>query len=255
MLKLVKYEFKKNKFILAIAAVIFTLLEGYYLINFMGNNIEHMTIGAALLALSSMVAFFLVFILGITSYNNEMKSKQGYMIFMTPNSSFKIIMSKLLYVFILGAAVVGVIGLLAIIDLKLLADKMNETFHIFEIFDILKESFGIDIFGSMAIIGIEIINSIISFMSVIVVAYFSITMSATLFQNNKSRGFISFVIFIAITLGLGYLEQVLGLDETIKMKTIMDVFKYIMPTLIFNLIVSAIAITGTTYLLDKKISL
>lgn len=255
MLKLVKYEFSKSRFILLIATVIFVILEGWYLINYALDDMETMGVAAGFLTLAAIASFFMVFVMGIVSYSNELKSKQGYMIFMTPTSTLKIVLSKLVYVFFLGTVVIGIVGMATLFDFKLLADKMNQEFPILEMLDLLDKAFGIDVLEGITLIGLQLLTSIMSFYSVVVMAYLAITFSATVLQNNKVREIISFVLFIVIVIALARVEEIMITKEITAVSTFVEALIYIVPSLIYNTVITVLGIMGTTYLLDKKISL
>lgn len=255
MLKLVKYEFLKSRFILLIAAIIFAMLEGWFILSYYFGNVETMAKPVAFLILATIAAFFMVFIMGITAYGNELKSKQGYMVFMTPNSSLKIILSKLIFVFFLGAVVAGVIGTIAVLDIRILANEINQRFPFFQIIDVIKAALNVDLLGGLTLIGLKILAGIISFYAIVVMAYLAITFAATVLQNNKGRAILSFILFILLVVVLTNVEAVLRVTFEVDVDSFVDAVAYIMPGFVFDSIVSVLGIAGTTYLLDKKISL
>ena len=97
MLKLVKYELRKNRTALLVLLAIAAALEAYFLISIAREASEDVYTAIALLTLLFACVSFAVFILGVSSYSGELKRKSSYLIFMTPNSALAVVISKLLF--------------------------------------------------------------------------------------------------------------------------------------------------------------
>ena len=99
-----------------------------------------------------------------------------------------------------------------------------------------------------------VIEFIISFFSTVTLAYFSITLSATLLQNNRFKGLLSFALFLGFTYLLGLVSSLLPqIMET--QESIADVLISAIPATILDVIVMCLCILGCSTLLDKKVSL
>ena len=120
MLKLSKYEFRKNRNFLLVIGIIFALLEIYFLAGIFMKNPENSAKALAFLFICAVVCFFSVFILAISNYSKELNSKSSYLIFMTPNTSLNIIFSKMFTILIIGLVSMTIICITGYIDWKLL---------------------------------------------------------------------------------------------------------------------------------------
>lgn len=253
MLKLIKYEFRKQ----LITMIGMLCIIGIAQIAFMGCCLAGKTAYAALIAILlfiiDMVCFFMVFVLGIMAYSKEISGRSGFMAFMTPNSALSIILSKLIYASIL-ATIVAVFSVLFItIDVNMLTNAEGEYVNYFEMIKFMLSTFGISLHQViLSIIGYAIM-SLISFLANITVAYLSCTLSATLLSNSKARGFISVIFYFGISGVLSYIGLLLpqpNIDQTFYQMIITMI-----PSACINIIIIIACIAGCSYLLKRKVSL
>lgn len=254
MLKLTKYEFRKNRSVLLIIAVGFLLLQGYFLVSLFLEKETHSGMSASLLTLYSVVCFFAVFILAITNYSKELNSKTSYLIFMTPTTPLSIIFSKLLNILIIGIIIVLVFFGIGMLDLKLLMDTYPEVGSFAAFIDEIFEVIGVDSTLFFTQVGFYIVSFLISFFSTVTLIYFAITLSATLLQNNRFRGFVSFILFIGFTILTGYISDKLPVLCASPANS-WDIMLNLIPDTILELIVMIVSILGCSVLLEKKVSL
>lgn len=254
MLKLTKYEFRKNRTTLIIIAIGFLLLQGYFLGSIILEKENHSGMSASLLAMYSMVCFFAVFILAVANYSKELSSKSSYLIFMTPNSPLSIIFSKMLNILIIGTAIVVVFFVLGLFDIKLLMDTYPEIGSFTEMIKEIMKAIGIDVGGFLAKLFYFVVSFLISFFAVVTLVYFSITLSATLLQNNRFRGFLSFGLFVVFVLIVGYISDLIPVPYPDTQKYSEALINLIPGTLV-ELVVMIASIAGCSILLEKKVSL
>ena len=98
MLKLVKYELRKNRTGAVGAAGGDRRHRG--LLPHQHRALEADTdviVSLSLLTFAMAASSLAVFIFGVSSYSGELKRKSSYLIFMTPNSTLAVIVSKLLF--------------------------------------------------------------------------------------------------------------------------------------------------------------
>lgn len=254
MLKLTKYEFRKNRTTLLIIALGFLLLQAYFTGSIIVKNENHSAMSGTFLMLYSMVCFFAVFILAITNYSKELNSKSSYLIFMTPTSPLSIIFSKMLNILIIGTIILLVIMGLGFLDTKLLMDTYPEVGDFKELIEEIMKMIGIDITGFIIDLIYVIAIFLITFFTVVTMVYFSITLSATLLQNNRFRGFFSFTLFMIFTYVRGWISDKLPIlypdtiDYTEKMLNLI-------PSTLFEIAIMIASIVGCSILLEKKVSL
>ncbi len=266
MLNLMKYEFRKNKVIIGVLVGIGVLLEIGYFISFaMAHGTGRKALEAredtmmmiGLLSILAVVGFFTIFILGIVNYKNELNSKSSYLIFMTPNSSLKIILSKLLYVLIVEVVFTMALGFIICFDVLQTTAFLDETNMIEYIIEFFDEFFEVNLRKVLMEAVLQVILSMIAFFSIMVMAYCAITLSSTFLYNSRWRGFVSVLLFIVICIAVSYV------DNQVIQKLVMDVdifttegrMLYLLPDAIYYLFIMAAGTFACSKLIDKAINL
>lgn len=255
MLKLMKYEYKKNKILLLGLLFLIMGLELYFLIGYASNDMQSIGNAIIFLVLATVVGFFFVLFLGIHNYDRELKSKSSYLIFMTPNSSLKIIVSKMLYVLVIGIVIVAIFGSIAIFDIQLFATKVNEKFFIIDILKEIAKEFRVDLSSVWMVIIIEILYFVINFFSTVALAYLAITLASTLLQNKKFKGFISVVLFVLLSLGVTKLNNMFFEPDVKYVESVVELLVNLLPTILYNGVVIVASVFGCSFLLDRAVSL
>ena len=230
MLKLSKYEFRKNRNFLLVIGIVFALLEIYFLAGIFMKDSGNSARALVFLFICAVVCFFSVFILAISNYSKEFT------------------------ILIIGLVSMTIICVTGYIDWKLLCQTFPDVElaadTVQSLFILSGTNSGSIVFGIIT----YVIEFIISFFSMVTLAYFSITLSATLLQNNRFKGLLSFALFLGFTylLGLvsGLLPQIMETQESIT-----DVLISAIPATILDVIVICLCILGCSTLLDKKVSL
>lgn len=255
MLKLIKYEFRKNFTPLLIFFGLLIILEIFFLYGYITEDDGTLILAISGLVLSSAIAYFVILAIGIFSYSRELKNKTIYLIFMTPNSTIKIILSKLIHVALTAIITGAIFATLGIYDLKLYIDFLGDTtISVTDIIDILLASFNTNISQVIfSVIGFIIVVLVV-LLTYVVMGYLSITLSQTLLSNSNAKGFLSAVFFIILFVINTIIVNHLPILKEYP-KTIMEYVYARLPQTIFELILMIIMIIGTAQLLDKKISL
>lgn len=266
MLKLIKYEFiKKSKLllILLITAILANLGLGLaYGLNGIG----------LFLGLTPIALIFLYLYELIRTYSDDLNKKSGYMLFMTPNSGYKIIASKLIFIISEGLILFVSYLIFALFNMIAVALKMTGDFS--EIVRGMEElltalnmlvsgQFGINI-GDLLLIVIMILISVMVFALIV---YSAMTIRKSIFSDNKFGGLISFIIFVGINFIYGKLLNFVGeafqfniISERINSNMMVgypsaSMFKIFGIMIIFNVIVSVVLMLTSGYLVEKKINL
>lgn len=253
MLRLMKYEMRKNILGVAILFSIIMGLECYFLVSAFASSGEHTIISAAILMLVTFVAYFCVFIFGINTYSKELKSKSGYMTFMTPISSFTVIGSKLLVTLLEGIFFAVLLIVLACIDMAVMEAQFPETKIFTDFVDMFVTA--MDINAGEILLGIlgSILELLITFVAIVSMAYLAITLSSTAFQNRKFKGIISTIIFIVIMVIVSEVAELILNDASAS--NTFDLFIAMIPAFLYYIAVAVISIFVSGTLLEKKVSL
>lgn len=259
MLNLMKYEFRKNRTVLFIVTGGLLLLQLFYMFNvftFKETDAAEFRLVASmvLLYIFAIVCFFTVLVLAVGNYSRELNAKSSYLIFMTPNSSYSIIFSKMLYTLLIGLVLLGIIIGLASVDFELLRIPFPEAESFLTMIGTTFEAYGIPV-GDILLTTISgLATFLIFFFAIVSLTYLTVTLSATFLQNSKAKSFVSVALFLAITYGLGKLAAVLP-DLYENPATPMEAVLTVLPTTLFYLAVMVVCIFICGKLLEKKVSL
>ena len=249
MLKLMKYELRKQAFSKLIILIVAMLGE---LIFFTGLILDHQnTMGLAigLLSMFTMGAMFFIAFESIITYHNDLKQKQSYMLFLTPRSTYSIVGAKVissgLQIILAG---LGFALIFAADGAALLARYSS----IKEIRDLIRHFFSmqynIDIDSKLVIL--VILTLLISWISTITLAYFSITLSTTFLADKKGKGFISFIIFLVLEFVIAkFSDLITGIPNLSRSEG--DV---LLLSIVFYAVMTAVTYLATAWMLDKKVS-
>lgn len=207
MFKMIKYEFRKHISSIIILLIVYGLLEAVFLYGMIADNQNAVVISMALLIMLTVVSYVFILVLGISTYNNELKSKSGYLVYMTPISYYHIIGAKLLYTLFAGIGFAALIFLLLTVNYNMLANEYSLN-DFTTVFNVMLRTLGTDYtLGTLLLLVlVQIISMLVNFFMIVTVAYLAISLSTTILQNSKAKGFLSFFLFIVIITVVLYLE-------------------------------------------------
>ena len=259
MLKLTKYEFRKN--LTALMALLggLALLEIWFLVSVFTDKEGGMVGSAIILFVYALVCFFAVFLFAVTNYYREINSKTSYLVFMTPVSPLRIILSKMLSVMVIGIILGGILCLLGMLDINLISSHLEEFREIQDALNELFRSFGYLSGKLLFNIVFNIATFLLAFFAQVAMVYFCITLTATLLQNSRLRIVVSVVFFLLLSWGRGKLQGLISdrfpLDDIVIDVSFQEVIYRMTPYTILNLATVVLLIGATAWLLAKKLSL
>jgi hypothetical protein len=266
MLKLIKYEFiKKSKLLLIL--LITAILANLAVAVAFGEYGIGLFLGLTPIALIILYLYEL-----IRTYSDDLNKKTGYMLFMTPNSGYKIIGSKL--IFIITEGLILFVSYLIFLFINICALALKATGDFSEITHAVNEiinavnsgviaQFGINL-GDVLLIVLMILVSAIVFTLIV---YSAMTIRKSIFSDIKYGGIISFIIFIGLNYVYGKLANLIStafqfevITERINTNFAMTypssaMFEMFGITIAFNVIISILLLLGSGYLIEKKINL
>ncbi len=266
MSKLIKYEFvKKSKLFLIL--IITAILANIGLGLAYGQNGIAIFLGISPLVLGIIYLYEL-----IKTYSDDLNKKSGYMLFMTPNSGYAIIGSKLITIILVGfifftSYAIFVLANLSIIaykmvgDFSLIADGLNQIVEALNM--LLSGTLGINIGDLILVFIVGIVSAIVFILTV----YSAITIRKSIFSNTKFGGVLSFIIFVIINVIYGNLADLVG--KIFNFEFIVPeintnvaatypsahMFQIFAVMIVFNCIMASILMLGSGYLVEKKINL
>jgi len=253
MFKLMKYELRRNLTTLIILYATILGLEVYALYGMLTKNETHTAISFSLLVFGGFAVIMFIFVIAIQSYSKELGSKYSYMTFMTPNTTYSIIGSKLLSTGLIALTTTVIAILLIVLDYNIFINQFSAVKDAKELFEQVLTSNGLDLGNIFTSIFVYFIVLWLGIFTWICIAYFAITLSATVFSNKKFRGVISFIIFIVIAIAISKLSNLLptvDIGSGMLNKLLSPLLSYI-----FDIIAMIGAFWGSSILLEKRVSL
>lgn len=254
MFKMLKYEWRKNILSPLIVLGVFAALEVYFLIGcYVLDSLAHVSAAISFLVLAAVFSYIFVLLYGIISYSSDLKNKSGYLVFMAPISSFKILGSKLLSTLITGVLLLAVICGLAYLDFHIANDVFGLDMYI-GFGDQFLSVYGSSVSAIIIDICIFIITFLLEFYMIITVGYLAVSLSSTALQNKKCKGFVSLLLFIVIIVAVFIIAYHLPMIK-VSGNSYGSEFLRSLPQYILLAVVTVCSFIGSSLLLEKKISL
>ena len=250
MLKLMKYEFRKQAFSKLIILTLVGLLELMFFFGVVSDKENVIVMSMSLLAMFTIGALFYLAFESIITYSNDLKQKCSYMLFLTPNTSYSIVGAKVLtaglQIILAGIiffAVFALDGGVLITKYNALAEAKKIIIQALDEFLKLRIDFS-DIVSVVAVV-------LTSWISTITIAFFSITLSSTFLENKKFKGVVSFIIFIALNFVITKVTR-LFLGDIESYTSNLSIY-FIWESVIALLFI-VLTYIGTAWMIDKKVS-
>lgn len=201
MLRLLKYELRKTQFSKLILLGVTLVAQAVFLAGFWGKKDDTLEIGTFLLFVVAITGIAFMGILSVVTLHRDMNTKQGYMLFMTPNSCYKILGAKViecaLSLLIAGAFFFG----LGYLDFSLvLGDGTNK--QLWDMFNQMVRTINQHIILDAPHISALIFELIADWLCMITTAYLADVISSSLLNGKKGGLVITFLIFLALNYGI-----------------------------------------------------
>jgi hypothetical protein len=202
MLNLIKYELRKTLGLKGIILVIIGILELVYLFGLFADKETPLAFAMSFLVLTTFAGLVLIGVYSVHLLNKDLNTKQSYMLFMTPNNSYKILGAKVIensLSLLLGGAFFVVLGG---IDISLLIAKYGSIKDVMELATYLVEDFQ---YITPELVITAIFTMISSWIYTITVAFLAVVICATFLNGRKHNGLLSFIIFLVISGVVSYI--------------------------------------------------
>ncbi|WFR55228.1 hypothetical protein QA584_16625 [Anaerocolumna sp. AGMB13025] len=249
MLKLMKYEFRKQAFSKLVILALIALFEIAFFYGVIRDNQNMIGTVMGLLIVFTLGALFFLAFESIITYSNDLKQKCSYMLFLTPNTSYSIVGAKVLsagiQIILAGAAFFA----LFVFDAGVLIARYDKLANFKKAFlQFLDQFYNIQIDFSDLVATVCYIIALWIF--IITLAFFSITLSTTFLANKKYKGIVSFIIFMVSNYLYSKISNLIldgrpGMGDVSILLTWQTVI-----TVVFILL----AYFGTAWMLEKKVS-
>ncbi|MBQ9324523.1 MAG: hypothetical protein IJ246_02000 [Clostridia bacterium] len=222
MRKLMKYEFRKTLPIKLLLLGITAILQVLFLMGLLFNRDNLTGLSAVLLTITAIVGIMLIGIQSIVILHRDINTRQSYMLFMTPNSNYKILGSKYLengLSLILGSAFFYLLGFL---DIVLLMKHNGELDQLWRMFSQLLTSINQELTIDASSIGLALLLSISNWIQFVSTAYFADIVATALLTNHKHNGLLAFVLFVLISILFIYLQELLPHTIAIRSRMLLQ---------------------------------
>lgn len=207
MLRLLKYELRKTLFAKLVLLAVTAVAEGVFLYGYWADRDKPLAIGAVLLFFIAISGIALMGILSLVTLHRDMNTKQGYMLFMTPNSCYKILGAKVIEcgvsLMIAGAFFFG----LGILDFSLLLGANEILNEIWSVVDDMLRAFRIELnVSSIAALTFYMLSF---WLCTVTTAYLADVISSSLLNGKKGNLLITFLFFLVLDYGTGKIIQLI----------------------------------------------
>ena len=254
MLKLMKYEFRKNRTGLL---VMLCISVGLYLLALAGRALDKealMGVSVILLFVYAFAAYVYVLARGITAYSGELRGRTGYLLMMVPRSTMSILFGKLLFTLLFALVMMAVSSIALVGATTILLEEIYEVKGALELMRLMMSQSGFDpaqLASTALFFGAAVMTSVLV---VVAMGYLSVTLSATALQSGKLRGLVSFLFFAALMALTSYIQNLVT-PEAEFYGTYAEAIRAALPVLLTDLALTCAFTAASAVLLKKKVSL
>lgn len=199
MMKLLKYEFRKTRAAKLILFTIGLILEALLLVNIFNKQADKTIIYYIFLVMLGIFGALAIGIQSIATLHQDMNTRQSYMLFMTPHTSYAILGAKVIECS-LSIIFTGVIFFaVCTADVSLILKQNGEIEEIMDFFKQIVESLGENISLNFAEIAGFCFELLCSWLFTVNAAFLADILSASFLNGKRMNGLITFIFFLVIT--------------------------------------------------------
>ena len=238
MLKLMKYELRKTAFSKLVLLVITAVAEIAFLIGVFWKKDNILAMGIIFLV---MCTIFGVIYIGIESVNvlhRDLNTKQSYMLFLTPKSSYQILGAKILengISIIMAGAFFAALAALYIGGLKEMINLVSSFMEVNWSVTFTPAEAAFYFFGLLA-----------SWIVFIVNADLSVILSASVLAGKKGSGIAGFLIFLVISSIIGKLLDLIPVLKSMELTFVLYIAA--------SFAIAAVLYVISGWIMEKKLS-
>ena len=203
MLRLMKYELRKTLAIKIILAAVALIAEAAFLAGYFTRNETLYTLTALLLFMTASSGITLIGIWSIVTLHRDMNTRQSYMLFMTPNSCYRILGAKLLECGLSILLAGAFFFLLGFLDVSLIMKLFNES--IWEMLGDMLRAVNERLTINPANVLAVLFWLLSSWLCTVVMACLADVLATSLLYGKKWNWLVSFALFIALNIGVSWI--------------------------------------------------
>ena len=246
MSHLIKYEFRKSLLSKLVIAGIAAVLEAAFLIGIFCDLGTPAGIGAGGLFFIALAGIGFIGIESILTLYRDLTTKQSYMLFMTPNNSYRILGAKVLENAVSVLLTGAFFGLLAALDFSLLLTKFGAYSDLIEFAKRALESIDPRLTLDYRSFFTLVFMLLCSWLLRIGTGYLAVVIGCTLLAGKKGCWIICFLFYIGISILIG-----LGMD---RIPDTLPIFNYLMIQSVISLVCALVMYFITAWIMDRKLS-
>ena len=204
MLRLLKYELRKTLLAKLILLGITLFAEAVFLIGLWGKKDNTLALGSILLFFIAIIGIGMMGLLSLVTLHKDMNTRQGYMLFMTPNSCYRILGAKVLECgisILLAGAFFFALGWL---DFSLLLGQ-GANKEIWNMFTEMVKAINDKIVLDAAHISALVFSILASWLCTITTAYLADVISSALLNGKKGNLVATFILFLVLNYAISKL--------------------------------------------------
>jgi hypothetical protein len=201
MLRLLKYEFRKTLFPKLVLLALLVIFEGIFLYGYWTGNNSTVTLGLSLFLFTFLCGLLAIGIISLVTLHKDMNTRQGYMLFMTPNSTYRILGAKVAEngLSMLG---IGAVGLgICLLNFSLIKQEL-------EFITSFLKNFGIGLTPTFPHLSALLVYIICDILCSVTTAYLADVICSSLLNGQKGSMVITFVLFALLNFGI---QKIMGL--------------------------------------------
>ena len=223
--KLLKYELRKTGFSKLIMLIITVIAQAIFMIGISSHKEGTVITGALLLFFIALGGILVMGLQSMVTLHRDMNTKQGYMLFMTPHSSFSILGAKAIECTV-SVLVAGIFYfVLGIIDIRMLFKAFGTLDDFRELMDmLLRMFFGVTLFDRTLLIAV-VFRLVAAWIATIMIGVFADIVVSALLNGRKYTILLGIVLFLVLTFVISRLTRMVPASINITQETL-DTMNY-----------------------------
>ncbi len=202
MLRLMKYELRKTLNVKLVLAAVTLIAEVAFLIGYFTRNETLYSLTALLLFMIASTGISVIGLWSLIVLHRDMNTRQGYMLFMTPNSCYKILGAKILECGLSILLAGAFFFLLGFLDVTLVMRLYDENIWQFlaEMLQTLNERLTITPANVLAVL----FWLLSSWLCSVITAFLADILATSLLYGKKWNWLVAFALFILLNIGINW---------------------------------------------------
>jgi len=258
MVNLIKYEFIRKSRLLGISFAITLIINASVLIKLLTGtpSFEQQMIALAVFFSFTLMAFFILFIVDVVIMcSMDLNQKSGYMLFLTPNSGFKILGSKVITGILEGLLFLAFFFLLVLVNFKGFYGEPLSQFLSSDFFQIILGNIHIEKNQIFPLFTANLLTLFFAIVTLIMTILAAICIRKSILAQIKFGGLLSFILFLVLVRLNGAISQLVvsGSPGMVINGTVN--YTGIIGEMMVQIVYGALLFLLSGYLLEKKMDL